>query len=74
MLTNGGMEQDSQEEPRPYDGLGFLKLDFVPVQCCTCSNEDAQPAKSEADVGVYMDLFEQVRPGEVLGMQKYEWV
>ena len=55
-------QKDLQDESHPYYGLALFKVDFVAIEAGACCDAHACPAECESDVGVCVDLLEEVWP------------
>jgi hypothetical protein len=57
---------DAHDQPNPNNGLGLFKLEAPRVKRGCAGNNHARPTKGEANVGVEVDLLEEVGAGEEL--------
>jgi len=53
--------RDSHYKSNRYHRLRLLEVNLVSIEGCPSSDKHTQPAECEANVGVQMNLFEQLR-------------
>ena len=59
-------EKDAHDQAYPHNGLRLFKLEAPRVKGSCASYKYARPAQRKANIGMEVNLFEEVRAGEEL--------